>query len=300
MSIHGAYIILLVHSFQRMHRILSALAANPFVRISEDDLFSELNRLYILSHTTFFELIELEDTELEGLKKAIYSTGFDEFDTLERFIEMQDLNLLADYLRQNVDPIAAEISKLAVAHRITSNTYSGNLGTKTLEENLEIAGKLYEHLAAMDVGTVDYAKESEEAGELQKIIWQQVFDDQLEKLLTAYKQRVSEYSRKSFPEPEWLVLDTENGKVFLDWVFVWAIRLGTREFSFFKTLYDNKGRALSHEEIAKWLEGLSANSGHGINKISKTLSSYLSDIKRLLPKEVRSLIISSKQSYMIR
>ena len=138
----------LVHHFLRIQRILGALASSQLILISGGDLFFELNKIYIRAHEEFFRILEIQkdNKDFDDLARTVDEHGFSHYKTLEAFSDWHDMWLLPDHMKDDIDPITGEITRIAVKYNIRRDTYYGMDVTSSLEESLINTGTMLEEL----------------------------------------------------------------------------------------------------------------------------------------------------------
>lgn len=85
--------------------------------------------------------------------------------------------------------------------------------------------------------------------------------------------------------------DEKRGDVYINKNIIWNIKPWNREYKFFLYLYQDKWTFKKHKDIMNYITSNEAK--------NKTADSFCSDIKRILGKEVRSLIEGNKWWYRI-
>ena len=77
------------------------------------------------------------------------------------------------------------------------------------------------------------------------------------------------------------------------------IKVDTQQFHFFKCLYENFPNAVEHQKIVRYLVNGKAESGDNKAKYSSQHSTYLSNIKKNINKDILKYIISPKGNYQL-
>ena len=151
----------LVNHFLRMQRILATLASSSLIRIGGGDLLFELNLIYIHAHGEFFRILDFKDDkgDFDELRRVAHEHGFEHFNTLEKFSEWHDLGLLSDQIRDEIDPIAGEITRIAAKYGIRRNTYYGVDVVSTSDERIITTGVMIEKLGKQGLCDEDYQEQ---------------------------------------------------------------------------------------------------------------------------------------------
>ena len=101
-----------------------------------------------------------------------------------------------------------------------------------------------------------------------------------------FKDNKSEYFMIEFNKNNW--------EIYINWKKVWDITPETNVFRFFEYLYDNMGLKLTHKDIHKYVFEY-----EGERQQSRPIKTDLSDLKRKLPEEIKSLVSAPAWHYMI-
>lgn len=267
----------LVHHFLRMQSIVATLASSQLVRIVGNGIFLDVNRFYIQAHEEFFQILEeqKDNKDLEDLSRVVDFYWFSHYRTLEAFSELHELWLLQGHIRDEIEPITGEITRLAVKYNIRSNMHSG-INTDSIQ--------------------VDF----------QGVVTQQILEEQLTILLAQYNRAATESEKKMISKPEsnyYPILDKMNGRVTLYGKVLWTLKFGTLEYRFCAFLFDHIDTVMTHDQIGEYLEIVKYDENTWqyifVKKIEKTLSAYLQDIKSRMPSAVRVLVSSVVGGYIV-
>lgn len=92
----------------------------------------------------------------------------------------------------------------------------------------------------------------------------------------------------------------DNGAVLLDGIELWRINRDNREYYFFKCLYENYDKYVSHIDIKNYIIKHHGTIDKKAKEGNSEANTYCSSIKADLPTEVKTYIHSPRRGYTLR